>query len=138
MKIKLILNTVPVRARQRKNCPEKRESMEKYVSKLLAIGFVVPTKNPEWVSAPNMVSKKPLAIFYMALDLRPISTATVPILRIMLYKNNEWILAATVGSKKSTTKRIHDIVRRGAAIAYIPRCNQIRGKLSAKSRIMFP
>lgn len=47
--------------------------MEKYVDNLLSLGFVVPTEDPEWVSAPNIIPKKPPAMFRMAIDNRPIN-----------------------------------------------------------------
>lgn len=58
MKINLKIYTVLVRARQQKYSPEKRELIEKCVDDLLTLGFVVPAKEPEQVTAPNIVSKK--------------------------------------------------------------------------------
>lgn len=79
LELKLKPDSVPVRAAQRKYSPEKRHFMEKYVENLLKLGFVIPTENPEWVSAPNIVPKKPPAMFRMALDYRPINASTIPI-----------------------------------------------------------
>lgn len=71
--------------------------MEKYVDNLLSLGFVVPTEDPEWVNAPNIVSKKPPDMFHLKIYNRPINAATVPVFWPTTDINNE--LSDVKGSK---------------------------------------
>jgi len=76
MKVNLKHDAVPVRAKQRRYPPEKKEFMTKYVQQLLKLGFVKKATAPEWVSAPLIVPKRPPAMYRLTVDYRPVNSAT--------------------------------------------------------------
>lgn len=56
---------------------------------LLRLGFFTQAKDPEWVSTPKIVPKRPPAMFCMTIDNRSINAATVAIFWPMPDINNE-------------------------------------------------
>jgi len=78
LKIHLKPDAIPIRTKQRRYPPPKKEFMTRYVRELQKLGFVKSTSSPEWVSAPLIVPKRPPAMYRLTIDYRPINNATVP------------------------------------------------------------
>ena len=76
MRVNLNPGATPVRAKQRRYPPPKRDFMIPYVRQLLNLGFVKKVSAPEWVSAPLIVPKKPPAMYRLTVDYRPVNNAT--------------------------------------------------------------
>ena len=71
-------NRRPVRVKARRYSPEQRRFMEKYAEKLLDMDFVMIMPTATWQAAPLIVPKPgSKAKFRMAIDLRPVNSATV-------------------------------------------------------------
>ena len=68
LRVNLKLDAVPVRAKQRRYPPPKREFMVGYVRQLLKLGLVKKATSPEWVSAPLIVPKRPPARYRLTVD----------------------------------------------------------------------
>lgn len=78
LKIHLKADAVPIRTKQRRYPPPKKEFMTRYVRQLSKLGFVKKVSSPEWVSAPLIVPKRPPAMYRLTIDYRPINNATIP------------------------------------------------------------
>ena len=77
LRVNLKQDAVPIRAKQRRYPPPKKEFMTRYVRQLLKLGLVKKATAPEWVSAPLIVPKRPPAMFRLTVDYRPVNNATV-------------------------------------------------------------
>ena len=78
MKIRLVPNCKPVKAKARRYPGEQRAFLTKYVDRLLEMGFVVNNPNASWQAAPLMVPKPgSRAKYRLAIDLRPVNAATI-------------------------------------------------------------
>ena len=78
MRVRLEPNRRPVRVKARRYSPEQRRFMEKYAEKLLDMDFVMIMPTATWQAAPLIVPKPgSKAKFRMAIDLRPVNSATV-------------------------------------------------------------
>lgn len=78
MPIELREGVRPVRAAQRRYPPAKREFLERVSNKLLELDFLRVAKSADWIAAPLVVPKAPLANFRLTIDLRPVNAATKP------------------------------------------------------------
>lgn len=78
LKIHLKPDSISIRTKQRRYPLRKKELMTRYVRQLLNLGFVKNVTSPEWVSAPLIVPKRPLAMYRLTIDYRPINNATIP------------------------------------------------------------
>jgi len=63
LRVNLKPDAIPVRSKQRRYPPAKKEFMTNYVQQLLKLGFVKKTNAPAWVSAPLIVPKRPPAMY---------------------------------------------------------------------------
>ena len=77
LRVNLKPDAIPVRAKQRRYPPPKKEFMARYVRQLLKLGFVKKATAPEWVSAPLIVPKRPPAMYRLTVDYRPVNNATL-------------------------------------------------------------
>ena len=78
MKIRLVKNCRPVKAKARRYSGEQRAFLTKYIDKLIDMGFVVMNPRASWQAAPLMVPKPgSKAKFRLAIDLRPVNSATI-------------------------------------------------------------
>lgn len=77
MRVNLKPNSIPVRSKQRRYHPKKKEFLTRYVNQLLKLGFVKKSSAPAWVSAPLIVPKRPPAMYRLTVDYRPVNSATV-------------------------------------------------------------
>lgn len=77
MRVNLKPNAIPVRSKQRRYPPRKKEFLKRYVNPLLRLGFVKNSSAPAWVSAPLIVPKRPPAMYRMTVDYLPVNSATV-------------------------------------------------------------
>lgn len=68
LRVSLKPNATPVRAKQRRYPPPKREFMTRYVRELLKLGFVKKVTSTEWVSVLLVVPKRPLALNCLKVD----------------------------------------------------------------------
>lgn len=76
MQIKVDLKKHLVKAKLRKYPPSQRRFLDKYVDKLVEMGFFIPNPKASWQAAPHLVPKDSMAQFRKTIDLRPINTAT--------------------------------------------------------------
>ena len=76
LSIDLIEGARPVRAKQRRYPPPKREFRNRVTSKLLEYGFIKVTTDAQWISAPLIVPKPPPAEFRLTFDVRSVNAAT--------------------------------------------------------------
>lgn len=76
MRIKLDPTKQPVKSKVRRYTPEKRRFLNTYVDQLVQMGFLVPSNNAQWQSAPNLVPKQSRAQFRTKIDLRPVNAGT--------------------------------------------------------------
>lgn len=82
MKIDLDTSKSPVKAKVRRYPHEQRKFLNKYVEKLVEMGFFIPNPKASWQAAPHLVVKhNSKAKFRTTIDLRPVNGAT---------KKNQW------------------------------------------------
>lgn len=79
MKIEVDPNKRPVKVKVRRYPPEQRLFLDKYINRLVELGFLVPNPNATWQAAPHLVPKDSKAMFRTTIDLRPLNSATVPV-----------------------------------------------------------
>lgn len=96
-KVTLELEAVPIRSKQRRYPPTKRDFIARYVQELLKLGFVRKVTAAEWVSVPLVVSKLTPAMYRLTADYRSLNAVTHPMLWSMSDMHAE--LAETRRSK---------------------------------------
>lgn len=77
MRIKLDPRKRPVRCKLRRYPAPQRAFLNKYVDKLVEMGFFIPNPNAQWQAAPLLVPKNSKACFRTTIDLRPVNAATI-------------------------------------------------------------
>lgn len=77
MRIDLITEKRPVNATLRSYIAPQRAFINKYVDKLLEMGFYKPNPNAEWQKDPLLVPKRSKETFRTTIDLRPVNAATI-------------------------------------------------------------
>ena len=77
MKISLDPSMRPVKVKARRYSAQQRTFLNKYIDKLVDMGFIIPNANADWQAAPLLVPKKGPAQFRMTIDLRPVNSATI-------------------------------------------------------------
>lgn len=77
MEIRLLPNQRPIRVKARRYTAEQRAFLDQYVDALRKMGFVKDMPTATWQAAPLLVPKRDSkAPFRMAVDLRPVNSAT--------------------------------------------------------------
>jgi len=76
MKIEIMENAKPFKAKARRYPPEAREYMDSFSDKILEYGFGKINTNAKWVSAPVIVPKAGPSKFRMTFDYRPVNAVT--------------------------------------------------------------
>lgn len=78
LKVRLKPESIPIRAKQRLYPAPRREFMTRYVCELIKQVFLKKTTAPEFVSAPLIFPKNPLALYPLSLDYIQVNSATIP------------------------------------------------------------
>lgn len=66
----------PVKSTVRRYPTEQRKCLNKYVEKLVEMGFLIPNPNTQWQSTPHLVPKQSKAHYRTTIDLRSVNTST--------------------------------------------------------------
>lgn len=78
MKVELLPNCIPFRAKLRRYPPEQREYLKRFTNKLIEYGFAKENHHAEWASAPLLVPKTGTKDYRTTFDLRMVNKATRP------------------------------------------------------------
>lgn len=78
MRVRIQSGKKPIRSKARRYPPDQRHFLDKYVDTLKDMDFFMDMPTAEWQSAPLMIPKPgSKAKLRMAVDLRPVSSATI-------------------------------------------------------------
>lgn len=77
MKIEVDEKKRPVKCKVRRYPPAQRRFLNKYVDKLVEMGFLQPNPDAKWVAAPHLVPKNSKAQFRTTIDIGPLNSATI-------------------------------------------------------------
>lgn len=77
MHIRIKQNAVPIKAKARRYPPKQREFINKFIDRLVNIGFLVDRPTASWHSAPLLVQKPGSSDEYrMTFDVKPVNAST--------------------------------------------------------------
>ncbi len=78
LRVRQRANVQPVKAKARRYSPEQRAFLDKYIAQLIRMGFCEENATADWQEAPLLVPKRASrAKFRLAIDLRPVNSATI-------------------------------------------------------------